>query len=296
MNALRERISRWRPARRLHRRIAGAALSRAFARREGREPFVDFTCIVCGARVRAPRSAVAGRETPACVRCGSTLRFRQIVHALSCELLGRAMPAPEFPRSDLRGAGLSDAWAYAEVLEDRFDYVNTFYHRRPRLDIAAPEAHWHERFDFVVASEVFEHVPPPVEKAFEGLRRILRPGGLCVFSVPWVEGSETREHFPELHRWRLAREGGAWVLHNTTVDGRSQRFDRLRFHGGPGSTLEMRVFARDDLVRRIEGAGFVDVRVWSDDVPQFGIVHERSEGAILTFRRPRGELPRAHGG
>ncbi len=286
MNTLRERISRLGPARRLHRWIAGRRRALAFARREGREPFLAFTCNVCGGRVRAPRSAITGRETPSCVRCGSTLRFRQIVHALACELFGETIPVPAFPRRALRGAGLSDAWLYADALARRLDYVNTFYHREPRLDIVDPEPRWTARFDFVVASEVFEHVPPPVERAFAGLWRILRPGGVCVFSVPWVEGDATREHFPDLHDWRLDREGTRWVLTNRTADGRTQRFDALRFHGGPGATLEMRVFARGDLLRRIAAAGFVGVREWRDDVPEFGIVHARREAYVMTFRRP----------
>ena len=34
---------------------------------------------------------------------------------------------------------------------------------------------------------------------------------------------------------------------NWTADGRIETFDDLVFHGGPGSTLEMRVFSEDAL-------------------------------------------------
>ncbi len=36
------------------------------------------------------------------------------------------------------------------------------------------------QLDFVISSDVFEHVPPPVDIAFENTRRMLRPGGLFV--------------------------------------------------------------------------------------------------------------------
>jgi SAM-dependent methyltransferase len=46
-------------------------------------------------------------------------------------------------------------------------------------------------FDLVLTSEVFEHVADPW-KAFAEVRRVLRPGGRHIFTVPEVLGAKTR--------------------------------------------------------------------------------------------------------
>jgi SAM-dependent methyltransferase len=67
------------------------------------------------------------------------------------------------------------------------------------LDIAS------ESFDVVLHSDSLEHVPDPV-KGLEECRRVLRPGGLCVFTVPVVVGRMTRsrEGLPPIHHGNAA--------------------------------------------------------------------------------------------
>ena len=81
----------------------------------------------------------------------------------------------------------------------KFDYTNTFYHQAPRLDINHPAPNDFGRYDFIISSEVMEHVPQPVEKAFENLYRMLKPDGLLVLTVPYTIDGRTIEHFPQLH-------------------------------------------------------------------------------------------------
>ena len=169
------------------------------------------------------------------------------------------------------GIGLSDAHAYAQPLAEKFDYENTYYHTDPRVDIADIDAERVGRYDFLIASDVFEHVLPPVARAFENARRLLKPGGKFIFTVPFSLEPDTREHFPELHDWSLAEVDGTWTLTNRTRDGREQRFSDLVFHGGPGSTLEMRVFSRAALERAFREAGFARVRVANEPYLPFGI-------------------------
>lgn len=253
----------------------------AFARRLLRRPLpapgeppaahVRFRCNLCGASQAVAPTRIS-REVPSCDACGSTVRFRAMAHLVVLEVLGTAAALPDLaPQRGIRGVGLSDDDRYARPLARLFDYTNTYYHQAPRLDIADPPAEWHGRFDFVVASDVFEHVLPPVDRAFAGARALLKPGGVLVFTVPFSLEPDTVEHFPELCDWRLEERAGTWRLHNVTRDGRAQTFDRLVFHGGPGSTLEMRLFSRDALLRNFEAAGFARVRIAAEACPGFGI-------------------------
>src|SRR4029078_8065037 len=81
----------------------------------------------------------------------------------------------------------------------------------------------------------------------------------------------TREHFPELHDYRIVEEDGRAILNNTTRDGRTQVFDPLVFHGGAGNVLEMRTFSEAGLLRDLRNAGFVDIKLFGDDHLETGI-------------------------
>lgn len=44
------------------------------------------------------------------------------------------------------------------------------------------------------------------------------------------------------------------------LSGKHEDFRDLVFHGGPGSTLEMRVFSRESVIDNLGKASFVDIR------------------------------------
>src|SRR5690349_2238888 len=168
---------------------------------------IEFNCNLCGS---ANRCAVGdlGREAATCSACGSNVRTRGIVQALAMELFGINLPLPDFPRvKSIRGIGTSDSSQYATRLGEKFDYRNTFYDREPRFDIAQPVAE-EGVYDFLISSEVFEHVPPPVERAFENAFRLLKPGGVLVLTVPYSIEPAMTEHFPDLHEFGLLELGG----------------------------------------------------------------------------------------
>lgn len=250
-------------------------LGRLLKRRAGRAG-LRFRCNVCGRRCAAQPSELT-REGRSCGGCGSTVRWRAVVRILSLELFGESRALPDFPvRRDIRGLGMSDWEGYAVPLARKLDYRNTHYDREPRLDITDIPAALEGTCDFLISSEVFEHVPPPVNTAFRNARRLLRPGGVMVFTAPYTKAPQTVEHFPELFDYRLTEAGGGrLVLENTTRDGRKQNFDDLVFHGGEGATLEMRVFSESSLLAEFERAGFGRVRIHSEADPAHGIVwHE----------------------
>lgn len=230
-----------------------------------------FQCNVCGQHTSTPWKNL-GRETESCGHCGSTVRMRGMMHALSIGLFGKSIPLSEFPvNKDIKGKGMSDWPGYAVPLAAKFDYVNTYYHQEPFLDITKiPESDWGS-LDFLVSTDVYEHVTPPVGIAFENTYKLLKPGGVFAFSVPYGLEGRTIEHFPELHDFKIEVEDGRHVLYNKTKEGREQVFRDLIFHGGPGDTLEMRVFSLSDLWKYLRDAGFSKIQVLDQDDLSYGI-------------------------
>lgn len=229
-----------------------------------------FRCNVCASICMEDIKRIA-LETPTCHSCLSSLRMRAIVHLLSTELFGASLVLRDFPvRRDIRGMGLSDWKKYASPLSKKLNYTNTYYHKQPKLDITDIEPALEGTLDFLIASDVFEHVAPPVATSFCNAYRLLKPGGVFVFTAPYTLEPDTVEHFADLHRYKLT-SGRTPRLINTTRTGQEQVFDNLVFHGGRGSTLEMRVFSKDGLLREFARAGFRDVRVHDEIDFEHGI-------------------------
>jgi SAM-dependent methyltransferase len=229
---------------------------------------VSFTCNICGAESTVEPSQMR-REISNCSGCGSTPRWRSVIEALSVGLFGESLAISEFPaQPEVRGIGLTDSRRYASRLPAKLDYTNTFYDRFPRVDITDPPQELVGSCDFLIASDVFEHIPPPVERAFEGVYRLLKPGGIFVITVPYVARGKTREHFPDLHDYEIVQRNGSHVVVNRTPEGRVETFENPHFHGGAGLTLEMRMFSHADLLGHLRDAGFEEIREFTDAWPE----------------------------
>lgn len=223
---------------------------------------IEFICNVCGTPNRLP-AASFHRELAPCSKCGANPRFRGILRALALGLgLDPRLPLPEWPRMKrLRGLGMSDWDGYARLLRDKFDYVNTFFDRAPQLDIQEPASDQLACYDFVISTDVFEHILPPLQKGFDNLYQLLKPGGCLIFSVPYTREPATLEHFSDLHQFAFLDFQGTRILVNRAPDGRLAAYDNLVFHGGEGATLEMRLFCEADVLARLARAGFADITV-----------------------------------
>lgn len=232
---------------------------------------LNFRCNICGSE-SAVLAATLGREIPSCGQCGSTVRMRGMIHALSTALFFRSLAIPDFPENKgLLGKGMSDWEGYAKPLAQKLGYTNTFYHKAPRLDITQIAPEDRNSVDFVLSTDVFEHVNPPVSRAFENARAMLRNNGAFVFSVPYVLTGQTIEHFPGLFDYRIETRGTKKVLINRTREGKTEEFENLVFHGGEGETLETRLFSLPDLLNDLSRAGFADVKVMSDPCFEHGV-------------------------
>lgn len=232
-----------------------------------------FVCNICGNTCSIPPPE-GGRDTVSCLKCGSVARWRAVIHVLSMELFGKSIPLTDFPeRPDIVGVGMSDWPGYAEALGQKMNYTNTFFHTEPLLDITRPDREWIGKLDFVISSDCFEHVVPPVSLAFTGLFDVLKPNGFVVFTVPHVTDGPTHEHFPDLHDYTITDGAEGMTLTNTTRHGEIQTFHDLRFHGGPGTILEMRLFTRSSLIDEFTRAGFTRTTIYGPE-PDYGIVWE----------------------
>jgi SAM-dependent methyltransferase len=247
---------------------------------------IEFVCNLCGRRNRRPERTL-DREKPTCAVCGSNVRTRGLLQALSLELFGVNLPLPDFPRiKSLRGMGTSDSPRYAELLAQKFDYRNTFYDREPRFDLANPPAGDLSQYDFLVSGDVLEHVAPPAEAAFQNVVRVLKPTGVLVFTVPYSLEPATVERFPDLHEFGLAQVGGRPVLVNRTRSGELQATDDLVFHmGASGPSLEMREYSESSLKALLAGAGLERIRIYGEDYPPFGIVRSENWSLPMAARR-----------
>jgi SAM-dependent methyltransferase len=230
-----------------------------------------YQCNICGTANEID-GAQFDREKPSCVKCGSTVRLRALALLIAEELAGAPMALPDLPAiRSIEGIGMSDPDFLAAALEPKFRYVNTFYHKPPYFDVLAPDAAQAGRYDFVVSSEVLEHVPDPVSRAFHNLAHLLKPGGILLLTTPYSLADADTEHFPGIQRHAVVELDGRWVLVYRDAEGCTRIREDLAFHGGDGSTLEMRVFSETGLKALLTDAGFADIRIAGSDRPEFGI-------------------------
>jgi SAM-dependent methyltransferase len=247
---------------------------------------VEFTCNICGALNQCAKELLT-REASTCSACGSNVRTRSLMWLLSLELFGTALTLPDFPRiKSLRGIGMTDWNEYARRLGEKFDYRNTFYNREPKFDITKPPPEEFGRYDFLISSEVFEHVLPPPERAFENAHRLLKPGGVLILTVPYSLESTLQEHYPDIHEFGFAQVGEAVVLVNRTRTGELQLFEQPVFHGpGAGKALELREYTEAEVKRMLAAAGFADVRIHTENNPAYGIAYPEKWSLPVVARK-----------
>ena len=241
-----------------------------------------FTCNICGAF----NQVAEFRTEAATCECGSNVRLRALLHLLSMELFGQSLTLPEFPRlKSIRGLGMTDKDSYASRLAEKFEYANTFYDREPRLDFTQPHPDLHGKYDFIIAADVLEHIAPPVGGAIEEVCRMLKPHGIFAITIFCNPADELREHFPALHDYRLVPLGDSTVLVNRRADGTLEVTDDLIFHGGSGSTLEMREFGVTSLRKELLGGGFSEVHLQTDNIPEIGVIFDKDVSQPLIARK-----------
>lgn len=110
-----------------------------------------------------------------------------------------------------------------------------------RLDMSSMPSVPADAFDVVIACDVLEHVPDD-RAALRELRRILRPGGKAILTVPQKDPPSTTDEDPSVR----------------DEDERTRRFgqkDHVRMYG-------------DDFAKRVEAAGFAVRTLGADQFPR----------------------------
>jgi SAM-dependent methyltransferase len=202
------------------------------------------------------------------------------------EMFGLSLPLPDFPRIEaISGLGMTDKECYAAALAGKFGYTNTYLDRDPRFDIAERHPRDYGAYDFIVSADVLEHIAPPLDRALEETCLLLKPHGFLAATVYCDAGEELREHFPDLHEYRIVPLGGARVLINRRRDGAFEITDKLKFHGGSGATLEMRDLGIAGLEAALLRAGFREVCFLVGDIPEIGVVFDNDVSQPLIARK-----------
>lgn len=247
--------------------------------------YLSYHCNICGQACET-KVAALNRERASCHNCGSSVRMRSIIHLLSIELFGESLILSDFPvKPNIKGIGMSDWNGYAMCLTHKLNYKNTYYHKKPKLDITAIDPTLEGTLDFLISSDVFEHVAPPISVAFKNARRLLKPKGVLIFTVPYTKYKKTKEHFPHLHKYEIIKRGKDHILKNITKDCRKRIFKNLVFHEGIGATLEMRVFSESSLKEEFVKAGFRQVRIYKKSYLKYGIYWNHDWSLPITARR-----------
>jgi SAM-dependent methyltransferase len=202
-----------------------------------------FTCPVCASRIllRLARSEIGVR----CLGCGASAITLAMVSALIAE-------RPGFRKDrvyELSSRGPLYGFLRREVADLTFsEYFDDLPPGESRNGVQCQDihrlTHAGASFDLVTSTEVFEHVADD-RRGFAEIRRVLRPGGAFVFTVPIEDAERTVER---------ARLVGGKVEHLLAP---AYHDDRIR---GRGAVLVFRDYGRD-ITGRLLAAGFGAARI-----------------------------------
>jgi len=188
-------------------------------------------CAVCGAETRFVRNSwilpaelarewpqeFVDRESQLCAECGANRRVRRIAEVL-VSLYGQgARSVAELVHEDpFRRLEIAEINSIGRMHAFLADHPRLTYSEYPEEDLMQL-SYTDASFDLVLTSDTLEHVPDP-RLALRETRRILRPGGRHVFTVPHDprrQRTRSREGLPAQHH---GRGGGPYALVTRQAD------------------------------------------------------------------------------
>jgi SAM-dependent methyltransferase len=155
------------------------------------------TCCVCAKKTVFLWLLSVGREMPVCARCLSNSRQRHLARAL-IDTFGHPedLPTLQDVKNNLKALNIYEAQSDGAIhgaLRDLPGYVCSEYFDDIPSGGAGPDgircedlqalSFPDDTFDLVITQDVLEHVREPA-LALSEIRRVLKPGGYHVFTVP----------------------------------------------------------------------------------------------------------------
>lgn len=202
------------------------------------------------------------REGYHCPHCGSSLRAQQLAKVIVQTLNARtgtsvtslAQLCVQQRAQTLHIAEINSAGSLHQFLGKlphlRYSEFGSSNPEVPSEDLANL-SYADSTFDYVITSETLEHVPD-VDLALREIRRVLKPGGAHIFTVPMVEEqAQTRQ--------RAAIQGGQLVCYLPKS-----------YHGAPAEGKDdYLVFSEfgGDFIERVKNFGFAVQLVRDTDNP-----------------------------
>mmetsp|Transcript_12230 Transcript_12230/g.29816 ORF Transcript_12230/g.29816 Transcript_12230/m.29816 type:complete len:293 (+) Transcript_12230:214-1092(+) len=224
-------------------------------------------CPVCGSVTKPLAWTENIRESGACSVCGANNRVRQLAVAFNYAASFK-LRRPLLRVQDAAGLFLiynTDCYgAFHSVLKDSTGYVCSEYLDNGAQSGALVNGVMHQdlqrtsfaagTFDFVLSTEVMEHIPNPYH-AFSEILRILKPGGAHIFTAPYIPQNVNDD------------------IRARYVNGSLQLYQPPQMHGDSirhEGILVYTVFGQE-MLRRLCRMGY-RVHHFVDEVPAFGIV------------------------
>ncbi|MBN9133057.1 MAG: class I SAM-dependent methyltransferase [Nitrosospira multiformis] len=150
-------------------------------------------CSVCGLPSYFGKFRDNHRELGYCILCKASNRKRQLGFVLR-----KLLNFGDFGKitSDKQILNAEASGGLHHCLKHNVNYVSCEYFGRKYksgdivngiLNVDLAHSHFEgNAFDVVMTSDVFEHIPDPY-KAFKEIYRILKPGGVHIFTVPFYQ-------------------------------------------------------------------------------------------------------------
>lgn len=215
------------------------------------------TCPVCDTATLfiVTGSAETIRNHAVCIRCGSTSRHRHAALCIRNEFRAKGIShlrdfrsRPELVVHNASAAGiLFNALGKAAniIHSEYYDGVErgTFKNGVLNQDLQAL-TFGDGSVDLILTEDVFEHVPD-FRKGFAEVHRVLKPGGMHIFTIPYYQDRKTRDLF--------RMEGGKTVL-----------LEPIEYHGDPiRGQIPCFTHFGHDLLGILEDMGFEARLEWS---------------------------------